>query len=428
MSNESLKIVKNTEYNSLDQLIQIIEISFVFLITFSLIALIDSAFNQANLYAGIASDYLGERDIGSLRGGNYEEIVRITLIFNLFLFAFSLFFGIWIRRTRDGWTWPDFGYSFRTDKYSFGQLMSRGVLLGLIAVLLYFIILMPISFYLNGDKGFLLFAYSYADGNIYSAQALNSEYYFGIVEMGFIWPASAGFFFFAYVYTSINNKFPTGVANILATFFYVFYLVFFFVIQGGAKIEGLIKLVTNPREYIVAWVTIFSLLVILYINFASFAETKSIVVPFVMNFVFNVGITLVRAVNSLIFFDTGNTVKMLILPLIVLFIVIIWYIKRREDFSTIKIGINHLRSMNYSVFKLIGFFVLFMLLSFLVPGIINELLFKKVALDYWVITALFAIDFLVIISISVVVLTYEPTDVHDVLLISNDGLPIGSHI
>ncbi|MCE7735598.1 MAG: hypothetical protein GPJ54_12015 [Candidatus Heimdallarchaeota archaeon] len=411
----------------LDQLVQIIEISFIFLVTFSLIALADTVLSSLDLYKGIAQDYLGEVNIGSLRGGNYEEIVRITLIFNLLLFTFSLIFGLWIRRTRDGWSWGDLGYSLNTPGYSFLSLVRRGILLGLIAVILFFVVLAPISFYLNGgENGFLIFAYAKEDGTLFNTDALKAEYYFGVVEMGFIWPLSAGFFFFAYAYNSLRARFPTGVANILSTLFYVFYLIFFFIIQDGDKITGLADLISHPLDFIVQWGMIFSLILVLYINFSSFAETKSIVLPFTMNFVFNVGLTVIRSINSIIF--DASDILMLVIPVSVVILIVVWFLIKPNDFSTIKLGWNHLRQINYSKIKLVGFFLLFMLLSFLFPGIINELLFNETILDPWVIPALYAFNFFLIILLSVVVLTYEPTEVYDVLLVSNNGIPISSRI
>lgn len=411
----------------LDQLVQIVEISFIFLVTFSLIALADTVLSSLDLYKGIAQDYLGEVNVGSLRGGNYEEIVRITLIFNLLLFSFSLIFGLWIRRTRDGWSWGDLGYSLNTPGYSFLSLIRRGILLGLIAVILFFAVLTPISFYLNGsENGFLIFAYSKEDGTLFNSEALKAEYYFGVVEMGFIWPLSAGFFFFAYVYNSLKARFPTGVANILSTLFYVFYLVFFFIIQEGDKITKLVDLMIHPLDFIAQWGMIFSLILVLYLNFSSFAETKSIVLPFTMNFVFNVGLTAVRSINSLIF--DSSDILMIIIPVSIVILIVVWFVIKPKDFSTIKLGWNHLRQINYPKLKLVGFFFLFVLLSFLFPGIINEILFRKLTLDPWVIPALYAFNFFLIILLAVVVLTYEPTEVHDVLLISNGGIPICSRI
>ncbi|MCE7733609.1 MAG: hypothetical protein GPJ54_01945 [Candidatus Heimdallarchaeota archaeon] len=411
----------------LDQLVQIVEISFIFLVTFSLIALADTVLSSLDLYQGIAQNYLGEVNVGSLRGGNYEEIVRITLIFNLLLFTFSLIFGLWIRRTKDGWSWGDLGYSLNTPGYSFLSLVRRGILLGLIAVILFFAVLTPISFYLNGsENGFLIFAYAKEDGTLFNSDALKAEYYFGVVEMGFIWPLSAGFFFFAYAYNSLKARFPTGVANILSTLFYVFYLVFFFIIQEGDKITRLVDLIIHPLDFIAQWGMIFSLILVLYINFSSFAETKSIVLPFTMNFVFNVGLTVVRSINSIIF--DSSDILMIIIPVSIVILIVVWFVIKPNDFSTIKLGWKHLRQINYSKIKLVGFFLLFMLLSFLFPGIINELLFNETILDPWVIPALYAFNFFLIILLSVVVLTYEPTEVYDVLLVSNNGIPISSRI
>ncbi|MHA2503712.1 MAG: hypothetical protein ACXAE3_12675, partial [Candidatus Kariarchaeaceae archaeon] len=81
----------------LDQLVQILEISFIFLLIFSLIALVDTTISTLDIYEPIAENFLGERNVGSLNGGNWEAIVRITIIFNFLLFGFSLVFGLWMR-------------------------------------------------------------------------------------------------------------------------------------------------------------------------------------------------------------------------------------------------------------------------------------------------------------------------------------------
>ena len=133
-----------TEATTLDQLIIVLEISFIFLLVYSLIALFDSAFTGLGFYDGISKDYLGRKDVGSLEGGRWEVIVRVTLVFNLLLFAFSLIFGIWMRKTRDGWTWDKLGYTLRTPNYSFKNLAGRSLLLGLLCFVILYTIMMPI--------------------------------------------------------------------------------------------------------------------------------------------------------------------------------------------------------------------------------------------------------------------------------------------
>ena len=214
--------ISTREVTRLDQLVQILEISFIFLLTFSLVALIDAVVEEFDLYQDLSTEYLGRENIGSLEGGNWEQIVRITLLFNILLFAFSLFFGLWIRRTRDGWTLKQMGYSLRTEKYTLTQLARKGVLLGLIGIIVFYSA-RGIVVLADADLNYL-YTFSFYKGpdELYTPRELRAEFYFGIVEMAFVWPLSACFFFFAYTHNSLRARFPVGVANVLSTFFYVF--------------------------------------------------------------------------------------------------------------------------------------------------------------------------------------------------------------
>ena len=134
---EDTRITKIKATN-LDQLIQVLEISFIFLICWVLITLVDAAFVELDLYIPIANDFLGDQGFGNLDGGNFEQIVRVTLIFNLLLFAFSLVFGLWMRRTRDGWSWSQLGYTHKTPNYPFSDIVSRAIVLGLLVVVIWY--------------------------------------------------------------------------------------------------------------------------------------------------------------------------------------------------------------------------------------------------------------------------------------------------
>ncbi len=423
--------IASRESTGLDQLVQILEISFIFLFCFSLIALIDTTFESLKLYEGIANLWLGEDNVGSLDGGNWEAIVRVTFIFNFLLFGFSLTFGTWIRRTRDKWTWKRFGYAFSTNDYSFISLVRRGILLGLIAMFIFYIARM-VAMLLQGVDPLYAFVYVTSNLTFYTPKQLNAEYYFGFVEMGLIWPISAGFFFFAYNYTSLRERFPKGVANVLSTLFYVFYLQFFFLIPNPDKINQFWLRLSNPSEYSTFWVMSFALLIILYINFSAFAETKSIILPFTMNFVLNVGTTLLQAINTLYFNSIGLGV--LVLPAILTATILGWWIISRKDFSTLYYGLRDLRDLgtHYPI-RVFGLLMIFVSLSFLFPGIINEILYYSttgvITLPKTVIPLLYTGNFILLILLAIVVLTYEPTKVWDVLLISKrQGIPISSHI
>ncbi|MFX0113746.1 MAG: hypothetical protein ACFFB3_04300 [Candidatus Hodarchaeota archaeon] len=425
--------ITKIQATSLDQLIQILEISFIFLLSFSLITLLDAAFIEFELYDPIANDFLGEEGKGSLDGGNFEAIVRITLIFNLLLFTFSLLFGLWIRRTRDGWSWGQLGYTHHTPGYDFTSLLLRASLLGLLAIVIWFTVVTPLVYMDSGgdlDETFLFHAY-HDEGVLFSAKGLNAEWYFGVIEMGFIWPLSAGFFFFAYCHNSLKARFEAGIANLLSSLFYVFYLAFFFLILGPGKLSKIPDALADP----IFWGMIIAFFIILYIFFSAFAETESVVLPFLANFVFNVGLTLLRAFNSQAFSEAS---PLMLLPyLLIVSIIIIWFIGRKQDFSTLQLGLRHLREAFSgekkrvkSFFSIIGIVLLFIILAFIVPGILEHVIIAEPDDFSKSFKALvYAFIYVVLIGIAIAVLTYEPTKVYDVVLVHNaSGLPIASQI
>ncbi|MHA2030768.1 MAG: hypothetical protein ACW99Q_15400, partial [Candidatus Kariarchaeaceae archaeon] len=50
-------VITKVKATRLDQLIQILEISFIFIICYSLITLVDAAFQEINLYGPIAENF-----------------------------------------------------------------------------------------------------------------------------------------------------------------------------------------------------------------------------------------------------------------------------------------------------------------------------------------------------------------------------------
>ncbi|MHA2074700.1 MAG: hypothetical protein ACW97X_08785, partial [Candidatus Hodarchaeales archaeon] len=288
--------ITKIQATKLDQLIQVLEISFIFLICFTFITLFNNYLlrDTLDIYTNISELFLGEDGIGSLNGGNFGEIVQVTLVFNLVLFTITLLFGLWIRRTRDGWSWNQLGYTLKTPKYPFSRLVKRAILLGLIVIFVYYTLITLLTFLIsngNLESAFLVHTF-HIDGVLFSAKQLNAEYYFGFIEMGFIWPLSAGFFFFSYVHNSFKARFPTGIANIVSTIFYVMYLVFFFMIDKPNKLSILFNsAIYDP----IFWGNFIAFSFVLYISFSAFAETESVVLPFLLNFVFNGGLTLFRS-------------------------------------------------------------------------------------------------------------------------------------
>ncbi|MFX0207490.1 MAG: hypothetical protein ACFFDT_15995 [Candidatus Hodarchaeota archaeon] len=430
---EDIRITKIKATN-LDQLIQVLEISFIFLICWVLITLVDAAFVELDLYVPIANDFLGDQGIGNLDGGNFEQIVRVTLIFNLLLFAFSLSFGLWMRRTRDGWSWSQLGYTHQTPNYEFKEIVSRAIVLGLLVIVIWYTIMTPFTYLVTQDLTLALYVHAFhADGVLFTAHQLNAEYYFGMIEMGFIWPLSAGFFFFAYVHNSFKARFPPGVASLISSVFYVIYLAFFFMLLGPDKLVRLPQAIINPMF----WGPLLVFFIVLYISFSAFSETGSIVLPFLLNFMFNFVLTGLKALNSLIFATVEPSLHflMLIPYFIALTILIVWYILRKEGYSTLSVGFNDLKNVfsketrkDVSILYMIVIILLFFFLSFFVPGILEHVIANSGPGNLYsseFAAIVFAFTLVVILGIAIIVLTYEPTKVYDVLLVKTpEGIPI----
>lgn len=430
MSEIEVNKIERIEATTLDQFVQVLEISFIFLLSFALITLLDTVFANLNFYAPISGYFLGVRGVGPLNGGEWESIVRVTLIFNLLLFTFSMTFGLWMRKTRDGWTWAQMGYTLKTPGYKRSDIIRRGFALGLLVLFIYFTLLLILSVVQYGfsiEKLTQVLNYTTASGVPYTSKELLSEYYFGFVEMGFIWPLSAGFFFFAYTHNSLKARFPIGVANVLSTLFYVFYLAFFFMLSGTTpKFVQLASAVQNPFF----WANLIVFFIILYISFSAFAETGSVAIPFLLNFVLNAGLTIIKSANTLLF-PVGDTRMFLSYFLLGLFL-LIWFIYKKIDFSTVSKGWKQLKSWgNYSVKNVFGLSILFFSLAFILPGIIDYIINEATvqnALDIKIVPFTFAFLFVLLIILAVIVLTYDPAKVYDVLIISKDGLPVASKL
>lgn len=190
------------------------------------------------------------------------------------------------------------------------------------------------------------------------------------------------------------------------------------------------QLVNHSDKYvgnIVFWGFLLVFFIILYLAFSAFAETKSVVLPLLFTLVFNVSLTAFKAFNSLSYDE--STPLMLIPYIVSVLFLAIWLVKRSPAFSIIKISINHLIQIKLiSAKKTIGLSVLFIMFALIIPAILEHLIFIAEDLPRWVNPVVVAFIYCIIILLAIIVLTYEPTEVYDVLLINNHGLPIASHI
>jgi len=153
-------------------------------------------------------------------------------------------------------------------------------------------------------------------------------------------------------------------------------------------------------------------------------------------------LTLFKSSNSLIFSSTtlSNYFLMLIPYLLVLAIIVIWYFLKREDFSTLRLGLGHIREIftkksrnEFSLRAALGVSGLFFTLSFIVPGFIEFIVSKRIEqpdlFPSELVSLVYAITYVVIVGLAIIVLTYEPTKVYDVLLVKMpDGIPIAQRL
>ncbi len=418
----------------LDQLVQVLEISLIFLTCYSIIVLLDAVFEGLQLYEPLASVFLGEPGVGSFNGGQFEAIIRIGFVFNIMLFSLTLVFGVWMRKTRDNWSLKDLGYTFKTEKYSFWEILRCGILLGIIVLLVQFVVMTFAVFIFSGfNVEAALLSHVFLNektGDFFTSKQLLAEFYFGFIEMGFIWPMTAGFFFFSYANASLRAKFPEGVANLLSTLFYVFYLAFFFMITTRGKLAALGQLAMSP----LFWSQLLVFLIMLYLSFSAFSETKSLLLPFVLNFIFNSGLTVVRTLNSLLY--EAASLTMLIPYFFCALLVVVWYLVKKEDFSIIRSSINYL--LNPSGVRTSIILVLtsiFVILAFIFPSILELVVSLNISgtsqlqLPPWLLSVAYGFTYGLIIVLLVIILTYDPTQVHDVLLVKKpEGLPLAARI
>ncbi|MDH5402595.1 MAG: hypothetical protein OEY49_08900, partial [Candidatus Heimdallarchaeota archaeon] len=159
--------------------------------------------------------------------------------------------------------------------------------------------------------------------------------------------------------------------------------------------------------------------------FSAFSQTKSVIIPFTITFIFNVVQTIFRSFNST-FFD-GYTPLMLLPYFGTILTLSFWYIKRKQAFSTIASGFKELKEIDIPFIRAFVYSFIFILLSFIIPGILELLLFDITKYQV-IIPFVSALIFIIIISTAIIVLTYEPNEVYDTLLVAHDGRPVASHL
>lgn len=93
-----------------------------------------------------------------------------------------------MRRTRDKWTFSQLGFTLNTPDYEFTEIIERGFILGIFAVVVQYTILTPIMWIKSGSiDSAIIGIHSFSNnGELFTANQLKAEYYFGFVEMGFI--------------------------------------------------------------------------------------------------------------------------------------------------------------------------------------------------------------------------------------------------
>ncbi|MFX0171464.1 MAG: hypothetical protein ACFE9L_06050 [Candidatus Hodarchaeota archaeon] len=125
----------------------------------------------------------------------------------------------------------------------------------------------------------------------------------------------------------------------------------------------------------------------------------------------------------------------MLIPYFLLIIVICgWYFLNKEDFSTIRLGLTHLREIfskkaeqTVSLVYIFILIVLFFSFSFFIPEILEHIVVNLNSYSTGFFALINALVYLVLLGLVLVVLTYEPTKVYDVLLVkSPEGIPIVS--
>jgi len=412
------KILKR---DTADKVVLIIEISFIFLLSFSFIYLFDLVLTQIGWYSSLELSQLGPY--------SYKMIFRFIFIFIGFLFGASLLFGLWMRKTREGWNWSDFG--FKREKKD--QAIYQGVFLGLLSAGLFIVILFPIDVISNGLQSAL--------ENIGYSKDVNlaAEITFNTLYQVLVWSFSAELFFFAYVATSLESKVGKSHARWMSSALIVLYLFLFTYLAWPIEQKDYLGAIpkmwnrfTEESIYREGW--LLWLFIIFYLLIHAFLVTKNVLVPIVAHVTVNV-VSLIIAIIV-----TGIRSYNALIPYLVVWILIIgWLIFDRRSKNLIRGAFieeieeesegenerTEIPKVSTNFLTAVGLFLLLVLLAFLTPLAIL-LALPAAEVGSAEIALVSALDFLLCFTLGLIVLTYRPSRIYDVLLVSEGGMPIAA--
>lgn len=415
-----------------DKLVLIIEISFIFLLSFSFVYLLDLVLKTTEL-KGLYHNWAA-KSIGSERWYySYKRIFRAVFLFTGLLFGVSLLFGLWMRRTRDRWSMRDFGFKKEYPTHAIYQ----GVFLGLLSAGLLIVILFPIEVMTYGfstairDLGF----------QGLNPQEMNAEILWQTLHL-FIWSLSAELYFFAYMSTSLESKVGKSQARWMSSALLVLYLFLFnylaFPKTAGTNFldpirENWTSFSQNSTEIIfrLGWLLWLFIAFILFLH--AFLVTKNIIVPIIAHITVNITLLIIAIINA------GVTSSMALIPFLFVWILVIgWFILdfrsknllrnafvgRTEEIVPEETETPEIPSISTNPLTSLALFLLLVLLAFVAPFAI--VLYLSGVVEAATVASICALDFLLCFTLGLVVLTYSPSRVYDVLLVSEGGLPIAA--
>ncbi|MFQ6123768.1 MAG: hypothetical protein ACE5R6_04065 [Candidatus Heimdallarchaeota archaeon] len=415
-----------------DKLVLVIEISFIFLLSFSFVYLLDLVLKTTEIdgfYFSLANKYIGTPRWYY----TYKRIFRAAFLFTGLLFGVSLLFGLWMRWTRDRWSWSDFGFKKEYPTHAIYQ----GLFLGFLSAGLLIVILFPIEVMTYGsstairDLGF----------QGLNPEEMEAEILWQTLYL-FVWSLSAELYFFAYMSTSLESKVGKSQARWMSSALLVLYLFLFnylaFPKTAGTNFldpirENWTSFSQNSTEIIFrgGWLLWLFIVFILFLH--AFLVTKNILVPIIAHITVNIILLAIAIINA------GTTSSMALIPFLVVWILIIgWFILdarskkllrdafvgRTEEIVPAKTEPPEIPSISTNPLTSIILFLLLVVLAFVAPFTI--VLYLSGVVEPATVASICALDFLLCFTLGLVVLTYSPSKVYDVLLVSEGGLPIAA--
>ncbi len=412
-----------------DKIVLITEISFIFLLSFSSVYLLDLVLKTTNLYP-----YLKELTLAPTRVYSGRLIFRVVFLFTGFLFGASLLFGLWMRWTRERWSWSDFGFK---KEHPF-HAIQQGVFLGLLSAGIYIVVLFPIEAKVYGVSAAL------ADLGFQglTKQDIVAEITWQTLFL-LVWSFSAELYFFAYMATSLESKIGKGPARWMPGILLVLYLFLFnflaFPKPGADKFyldvitDNFRNFIRNPEMIIFRAGWLLWLFIIFVLLIHAFLVTKNVLVPIVGHITVNIVLLIIAII------DANVTSNKALVPFLLVWILIIgWlifdvrsknllrsaFIGRTEESLPEDTETPEIPSISTNPLTSIALFILLVFLAFVTPFTI--VLTLSGVVEAATVASICALDFLLCFTLGLIVLTYSPSKVYDVLLVSEGGLPIAA--